>query len=83
MKSDKPTREKCVFCNEKSRKKQVIAFPKSALSKGFSYLCKRNIFLINNPSINRNIFLINNPSINQQDHEKAIRTFCGMRSCRM
>ena len=71
MKSDKPTREKCVFCNEKSRKKQVIAFPKSALSKGFSYLCKRNIFLINNPSIN------------QQDHEKAIRTFCGMRSCRM
>ena len=53
------------------KKKQVIAFPKSALSKGFSYLCKRNIFLINNPSIN------------QQDHEKAIRTFCGMRSCRM
>ncbi len=59
------------FLQRKEPKKQVIAFPKSALSKGFSYLCKRNIFLSNNPSIN------------QQDHEKAIRTLCGMRSCRM
>lgn len=24
MKSDKPTREKCVFCNEKSRKNKLL-----------------------------------------------------------
>ena len=75
MKSDKPTREKYVFCNEKSRKNKLLHSQRVSSQKVF-------LIFANEISL-RNIFLINNPSINQQDHEKAIRTFCGMRSCRM